>query len=282
MTTNNTTRTRTRKPPAAPAAPVAAPVAAKPPTKIMVGKLGLGLLVRAANLALAFGSLRNQYETRAKVVKIMQDIGQADERELDTSDYNVSHHVLEPLRLLVSSGALSDAELQDAAKIEADYAATRPWDKRGPVEPSAEWRLRVWLIDHGYAAHVSGDSHSCGLPPGSVALVNRWRSEIDGRHVLAIYPDCVREATLPYNHGHWHVSSQRRYSSPEDLDAILRPWVTAPATTWDAKPKATGRTIHVGAATADALLRAVSIRDDASDEQARLVREFLTLVGGVK
>lgn len=269
------------------------PVPATPedPKTIRVDADCVKLLARGTVLSVAFDRPHDYVEYRRLTAWRTQFealAGQEGQHEIDASSYVFDRRVMGGVRNLVAAGALSREELAALDRLEQAYALTRTWDKRQPVEPSAAWRLRVWLLDNGYAEHLnSRRTHASGLPPGSVALVDRWRAEVDGQHVLAIYPDCVREATIttPYNYASWHVGQRRPYATPAELDAILRPWVTKPGTAWDA-PKAAamaststmrgkGKDVHVGAATAAALLRAVAINAAASEEDARLVREFL-------
>jgi hypothetical protein len=282
--------TKTKK---APAKPETIGQTPRPRATIKLDAPSAKLLVRGYELVTTFKPWHfNLHETKRKVEAVVDRLRAVPSDgavEQDCEDYHFAHHVINGLRALMVSGALTDADAALAAKIHADYMTTRPWDKHDlehDKKDAVSWRLRVWLVDRGYGPHATKtDSHHQGLPPGVIAMVDRWRSDVDGRHVMAIYDDRVREATLhvPYNHGSWCLRSEKRYQTTDELDAILRPFVTKPGTTWDAPASVVqggvvedgGLALRLGAQTVAALRRAVAVRLDASDEDVKLVRAFM-------
>lgn len=281
-------------------ATVAAPTkpAREPPKPIILDRRELDLLVRGGRLGLAFKA-PTVTASLQKAREALVRISSGDSLNV-AEDYYVEHDIMDGLRDLVATGSLTADELACAKGICAKFVASKgDWYEKHIrlPEPNAKWRIRHWLLEHGYAEHLHTsylDSH--GMPPGYVAAVNRWRSEVDGKHVLVIYPDRVREATLttPYNHSHWHIRADRPYSTPEELDSLLRPFVTKPGTVWDApKPPASSpegitqadvrqaeTVVTLRRGTVVAIRRALAIRLDASEDDIRLVRDFLAQIGG--
>lgn len=266
----------------------------KPPQTIKVSPAGARLLARGAELLDTFCPLHHEWETQQRIKRQIEAFGSADQAlDVNAEDYIFGRRFIGGLRALMVSGALSTEDEATASKIHADYMATRAWDKdTGQHERrnAAEWRLRVWLVDYGYGQHVNREQgHGQGMPPGAVALIDRWRADVDGQHVMAVYDDCVREATFtaPYNYGSWRIISTKPYQTSSELDAILRPFVTKPGTTWDAAQRAASEaraavaaksaqmSLDVDPATIAALQRAVAVRLDASDADVKLVRAFM-------
>lgn len=299
MTRKKPAATATTKAAVAPAtkATVAAPTkpVREPPKPIILDRRELDLLVRGGRLALAFKP--TAYTSLQKAREALVRISSGDSLNV-AEDYYVENDIMSGLRDLVATGSLTADELACAKGICDKFVASKgDWYKdhvRLP-EPSAEWRIRHWLLEHGYAEHLhTSYLGGNGMPPGVVAAVNRWRSDVDGKHVLAIYPDRVREATLttPYNHTYWHIRDDQAYETPEELDAILRPFVTKPGTVWDApkpaaspvvsseEPTKAETVVTLRRGTVNAIRRALAIRLDASDADVKLVRDFLAQIGG--
>jgi hypothetical protein len=95
-------------------------------------------------------------------------------------------------------------------------------------------KLEEFIELKGYKLGTYGSvRHGCGLPHGIQIKPNY--SPIDGDHTLVVTGEKVMSCvcSYPWMHNNWRIRSSNSYSSPEELEKIIKEMANPPKGCWD-------------------------------------------------